>query len=279
MFKKKKKRAAKVFQVSKRICSFSTMPKKVKEVEQQSDDSEESNTALSGDAFEFGTKIRAIFDSAQRTTARHKRAVVKLNKLFTEHPEEFREEIKTVITNLLTSGVQDASIPPPVLRIINFIALLTLNISTDESDKGAFTRWILTYLCETSHALISGNGKIRQRAATLVATITTSFTEKLPSDISRVIEIAMGERLQDRVPQIRVQAVTALAKFEHSFLSFYLSFLILILIFFIINLISKIPNFISFTKFIFIFSFFFFIIIFHFSKKTKISSSISLFHF
>lgn len=189
------------------------MPKKNKEQEQQSDASEEDNVVTPDDELGFGTKIRAIFDSAQRTTARHKRSVVKLCKLFSENQDRFREEIKTVINNLLTSGVQDASVPPPVLRTINFIALLVLNINSNESDKGAFSKWILTYLCETSHALISGNGKIRQRAATLVATIATSFPEKLPTDIAKTIEIAMGERLRDRVPQVRVQAVIALAKF------------------------------------------------------------------
>ena len=97
----------------------------------------------------FTNAINELFDTAQRTSASHKKTLSQLKDMYTESKDAFTDGLIEAINNLLGSNVQDAAVPGTVQRIINLLSQLIVGITEMEAadQKGDFAKFILNHLC------------------------------------------------------------------------------------------------------------------------------------
>lgn len=151
-------------------------------------------------------QVASAFNDAQRTTAAHPRASKLLLSAFEQNATAFFSSFIQALNRIVIIFSRD----PPVERLIQFVAGFS---ATHTESMPNFCISILTYLLSQSNARTPA---VRFRTVQLIASILKLLPEsaEIPDDVLKSLQIAVFNRVFDRVPRVRAAAAGALCRMQ-----------------------------------------------------------------
>ncbi|AMD19755.1 HCL396Wp [Eremothecium sinecaudum] len=169
--------------------------------------------------------IADVFQSAQSTYAGHRRHIAVLNKIHSKCVDQNLHEAFNYWFNKLVAKILPCKKQDPVGdRISKLVAAfiasneLTLQKQRDEGDLdekkeqiiGAFVNQLIRFLLR---GLESRDKHVRYRSTQLLAVIMDTMGE-IEEELYNLVLWSMQKRMYDREPNVRIQAIFCLTKFQ-----------------------------------------------------------------
>uniref|UniRef100_V9KCC1 Non-SMC condensin I complex, subunit G n=1 Tax=Callorhinchus milii TaxID=7868 RepID=V9KCC1_CALMI len=163
-------------------------------------------------------QIRQAFEMAQKGHQNLAKLAAGLKKTYDQLQEEDKSGFQEEFANLLKYPMIVYRREPAVERVIEFVAKFTTSLEqvdeeNDDQEEGPFMSFIFNFLLESHEAC---SHSVRFRACQLINKLLVSMAENAQIDdelYDRIYE-AMLIRLKDKFPNVRIQAVLAMARLQ-----------------------------------------------------------------
>ncbi|XP_051896147.1 condensin complex subunit 3 [Pristis pectinata] len=164
-------------------------------------------------------QIRQVFEMAQKGHQNLAKLVASLKQMYIQLQDESKNSFHEEFINLLKYPMTIYKREPAVERVIEFVAKFATSfeqpVDEEESDEdeNSFMLYLFHFLLK-SHSACSHS--VRFRACQLINRLLGSMSENAQIDdelYDRIYE-AMLVRLKDKFPNVRIQAVLALARLQ-----------------------------------------------------------------
>uniref|UniRef100_A0A4W3HZX4 Non-SMC condensin I complex, subunit G n=1 Tax=Callorhinchus milii TaxID=7868 RepID=A0A4W3HZX4_CALMI len=158
------------------------------------------------------------FEMAQKGHQNLAKLAAGLKKTYDQLQEEDKSGFQEEFANLLKYPMIVYRREPAVERVIEFVAKFTTSLEqvdeeNDDQEEGPFMSFIFNFLLESHEAC---SHSVRFRACQLINKLLVSMAENAQIDdelYDRIYE-AMLIRLKDKFPNVRIQAVLAMARLQ-----------------------------------------------------------------
>lgn len=157
------------------------------------------------------TRIAEIFTEAQSSRSSRKNAILLRQNLLVAEPDEFGTTFLACLNRALICKRSDSNADRIIRFVAHFVALLE---SDDQDHAAAFGDFISTLIAHLLRGIESKEKNVRYRICQLLAYLLSSGLNEIDEDQFEDLESALIRRVRDKESHVRVQAVTALSRFQ-----------------------------------------------------------------